>query len=294
MLLFALLCTGPGLGARLWAQQQLELHMATTFEVTGPTQLIKYTLLLPEEIPGQQEALQISFSHPPQRIYVQEGQRYAEFRFSRPRETLSLQMDLSLRLFPPAPQPDPQLDPARWLISEPLIEVEAPEIQALARQVRGADVLTTLRQSYRAVIRTLRYDPDQQGSLGAQAALLQGQGDCTEFADLLTALLRANGVPARTVNGWVLGVSDTNPNHHWTEVWLPNRGWVPVDPTLGASQLQTDPLRVPPGVHYIRLSTRRLDPLCGSSTNHWKAWGKVEARYHYRHQLRPLLQARQR
>lgn len=51
------------------------------------------------------------------------------------------------------------------------------------------------------------------------------QGDCTEHAVLLTALLRANGIPARTVSGLLyvekfLGQEGVFGYHMWTQAWL--------------------------------------------------------------------------
>jgi transglutaminase-like putative cysteine protease len=71
----------------------------------------------------------------------------------------------------------------------------------------------------------------------------KGKGVCTNFSRLLVALLRAAGIPARTVSGWgflnmLPGVTyrDTTP-HEWVELYLPGTGWIPVEPqapnTLG-------------------------------------------------------------
>jgi len=285
---------------RLLAQERLEMRLETTFVPEGTAQLIKYTVMLPPEVPGRQEDINMSASHAPHRVFTRDGQPYAEFRFSRVKEPVSLQLHLSMEVYPydlrriTSPV-EPLNYPGTWLQPEPFLEVEAPEIQTLARQLAGADVWASVRKSYQAVRDSLTYDPQQQGALGALTALRDGRGDCTEYADLLTALLRAQGIPARTVNGWVFGVTEGNPNHHWTEVWLVEYGWVPLDPTLGMPLPERPDRLIPhPNARYVRLSSQRVDPLCGSSTNHWKAWGKVEASYRYSHRLRPLLQARQK
>ena len=62
------------------------------------------------------------------------------------------------------------------------------------------------------------------------------QGDCTEHAVLLTALLRARGIPARTVSGLVyvdsfLDRRDVFGFHMWTRGWLDGQ-WVDLDPSL--------------------------------------------------------------
>jgi len=69
-------------------------------------------------------------------------------------------------------------------------------------------------------------------------------GDCTEFADLFTALARSVDIPARTVFG--LAYSDENGPafafHAWNEVRLDD-AWRPVDPTW--NQLRVDATHLP-------------------------------------------------
>jgi transglutaminase-like putative cysteine protease len=66
------------------------------------------------------------------------------------------------------------------------------------------------------------------------------RGYCEHFASSFTVLMRAAGVPARVVVGYQGG--EVNPlsqhltvrqsnAHAWAEVWLPDEGWVRVDPT---------------------------------------------------------------
>jgi hypothetical protein len=54
-------------------------------------------------------------------------------------------------------------------------------------------------------------------------------GDCNEHAALLTALLRASGIPARLSVGLVYS-RDKFYYHAWTEAWLGE--WISMDPTL--------------------------------------------------------------
>ncbi len=74
------------------------------------------------------------------------------------------------------------------------------------------------------------------------------QGDCTEHAVLLAALLRAQGIPSRCVSGLVyadafLGKRDIFGYHLWTQAYLDPDGehgpmksrWVDLDPTLDAA-----------------------------------------------------------
>ena len=70
------------------------------------------------------------------------------------------------------------------------------------------------------------------------------QGYCEHYSSAFVVLMRAAGVPARVVTGyaggyrnpigdyWLVLHSDA---HAWAEVWLPQRGWVRVDPTAAVA-----------------------------------------------------------
>jgi transglutaminase-like putative cysteine protease len=66
------------------------------------------------------------------------------------------------------------------------------------------------------------------------------QGFCEHFSAAFVFAMRAAGVPARVVTGYQGGeINPVDGNlvvhqydaHAWAEVWLPERGWVRVDPT---------------------------------------------------------------
>lgn len=67
------------------------------------------------------------------------------------------------------------------------------------------------------------------------------KGYCTHFASATTAMLRALGIPARYVEGYIVGESSfgddgwaevsANKAHAWAEIWAPGIGWVPVEST---------------------------------------------------------------
>ena len=65
-------------------------------------------------------------------------------------------------------------------------------------------------------------------------------GWCEQVASSLVVLARANGIPARLATGFVPDERDpvtgryvvrARDAHAWTEVWFPELGWVPFDPT---------------------------------------------------------------
>jgi len=66
------------------------------------------------------------------------------------------------------------------------------------------------------------------------------RGFCEHFSSAFTVLMRAAGIPARVVTGYLGGeLNALSPHmtvrqsdaHAWSEIWLADRGWVRVDPT---------------------------------------------------------------
>ena len=71
-------------------------------------------------------------------------------------------------------------------------------------------------------------------------------GYCEQFATAETLMLRSLHIPARLATGYSTGDYDPVLNqsivrehdaHAWVEVWFPDHGWVPVDPSPGFSAL---------------------------------------------------------
>jgi hypothetical protein len=117
------------------------------------------------------------------------------------------------------------------LRAEPFLEVDHPEIVALAQRLAGES------GSRRVVAQRINqwvYDSLKKdiaiGIPSALAVLHTRRGDCNEHAQLFVALARAAGVPARIATGLTY-VDGKFYYHAWPEVLL--RGWVAVDPTFG-------------------------------------------------------------
>ncbi|MBK8144873.1 MAG: transglutaminase family protein [Bacteroidetes bacterium] len=60
-------------------------------------------------------------------------------------------------------------------------------------------------------------------------------GVCQDFAHMLLAFLRMAGIPARYVSGYICphqnGMRGEGATHAWVEVYIPENGWIGVDPT---------------------------------------------------------------
>jgi transglutaminase-like putative cysteine protease len=87
------------------------------------------------------------------------------------------------------------------------------------------------------------------------------RGFCEHYASSFVYLMRAAGIPARVVTGYLGGESNPVSNyfivrqssaHAWSEVWLKERGWVRFDPTsmIPPSRVENvqDLQRIKPGI----------------------------------------------
>ena len=106
------------------------------------------------------------------------------------------------------------------------------------------------------------------------------RGFCEHYASSFTVMMRAAGVPARVVTGYLGG--EVNPvdgylvvrqseAHAWTEVWLRGEGWVRIDPTAAVS-----PLRVQSGL-VSAVSASDAQPLLRRTQLQWM----IEMRYQW-------------
>lgn len=127
-------------------------------------------------------------------------------------------------------------DAAAWLKSERFIESDAPDLVQLAHSLRRSTHLDTGRAVYEWVSTNIAYAGYLADDLGALYAFRRGRGDCTEYANLVVALARANGLPARMVGGYVMdrdSVTSPEAYHNWAELFL-DGAWRIVDAQKGA------------------------------------------------------------
>jgi transglutaminase-like putative cysteine protease len=92
-----------------------------------------------------------------------------------------------------------------------------------------------MRRIYDWVIDTLEYE--RVGGWDVPETLIKrGTGSCSEYTFLFIGLCRAVGLPARYEAGTALRGDDASVDdvhHRWAEVYLPEYGWIPVDPSRG-------------------------------------------------------------
>ncbi|KAJ9463286.1 hypothetical protein DIPPA_35116 [Diplonema papillatum] len=143
----------------------------------------------------------------------------------------------------------------KYLKPSAMIDFDHPEVQALAAMVwkdqknfyGPPTVFQLVYSSIRVTGFAIQNSTLATGFASASETARTKSGDCSENAVLLAALLRAIGIPSRTVSGLVY-IEDANfsPNmgwHMWTQALIPktaadyvavdtDRYWVDVDATL--------------------------------------------------------------
>lgn len=145
----------------------------------------------------------------------------------------------------------------RYTREEEFINKSTPQIAGNASVLNNSNPFTAAKNIYEFVTGLLTYEV-QDYEYGADYAIINKTGDCTEYSYLMVALLRACGIPARVLRGLVLSTSgvakydspvDTEfsyrffyqdggssfysnlTGHAWLEYFIPGYGWILADPT---------------------------------------------------------------
>jgi hypothetical protein len=135
--------------------------------------------------------------------------------------------------FQPAPEPD-----IEELKRDPRLSLDNPVLEAIDRRLRSMDG-NFLQNAFLAVGQGLAYRENFEDKDVNWALANPDTCDCTEYAWLLTALCLKRGLPARVMTGFLVKSElvgrETNVGHAWVDVYFKGKGWVPADPTLGAT-----------------------------------------------------------
>jgi transglutaminase-like putative cysteine protease len=132
-------------------------------------------------------------------------------------------------------EPGPAL--GELLSRTPMTAVNDELAELATTQVNGRDPHETAEAICEVVAARVEYMPGSTGvQTSAQEAWDLGQGVCQDMAHLTAGLLRAAGLPARYVSGYLhprptadIGEPVAGQSHAWVEYWAGE--WLPLDPT---------------------------------------------------------------
>ncbi|MGC9005179.1 MAG: transglutaminase-like domain-containing protein [Candidatus Micrarchaeia archaeon] len=104
-------------------------------------------------------------------------------------------------------------------------------IKARADELKNETVLGTIIALNDFVHNYVNYNESAAEENSAIEVFANRQGVCVEYAHLLMAMLNAVGIENRMVYGYAY--SEKWEPHVWVEAYVPDYGWIDVDPTYG-------------------------------------------------------------
>ncbi|HEY6824881.1 MAG TPA: DUF3488 and transglutaminase-like domain-containing protein, partial [Steroidobacteraceae bacterium] len=184
-----------------------------------------------------------------------------------------------------------------------------PRTRALAESLRahaGSDV--ALVQAALGYLRdggfAYSLEPERLGPDAIDDFLFRTRvGFCGHYASAFVVLMRAAGVPARVVTGYLGGewipyggylLVRQSEAHAWAEVWLQGRGWARVDPTavVAPERLQRGILDLMPQELSVRGRLLHASPWLAQWLQRWDAanawWTNHVVKFNYDTQLSML------
>lgn len=188
------------------------------------------------------------------------GNRATYFEVQEPHRQLTVESRRDVELLPlPAPpaRGGPPWETVRDLVRQPssaaLLEAcemtypspfvrVSDDVLAFAAPSfpRGRPLLDAVAHLTHRIHEDLAYDPEATNvSTPVDEVLRLRRGVCQDFTHLEIACLRALGLPARYVSGYLVTVPlpgkprliGADASHAWLAVYWPDVGWVPADPT---------------------------------------------------------------
>lgn len=152
---------------------------------------------------------------------------------------------------------------ATYLIEEKDFDYTTPSVFNLAKNIKSQTTSpdAAIKETIRYVVNNIRYSSQITVPYcyeeKASSVLSSGIGDCVSMSRLVTALLRAQGIPARTVGGCLTSKrcdilfatipyaeAQVTPMvegdykkrgflHEWVNAWTPSKGWFYIEATSG-------------------------------------------------------------
>lgn len=188
------------------------------------------------------------------------GNRTVHFSLSEPHRAMSVTARSIVEL-KPVPPPDLHATPAWENVADRLrndrrrdvldayaMTFDSPYVSASAALLefsdrfftRGRPLLEAVRELVATIYEDFTYDPRATDlSTPILQVLQERRGVCQDFAHLAIGCLRARGVAARYISGYLLTrppegktkMIGADASHAWFATFVPEHGWVDFDPT---------------------------------------------------------------
>lgn len=238
----------------------------TRYEYTAPVTLSQQLLhLTPRPLPWQQCESHALSIEPQAAEYIERedffGNRIAQFAVRSAHHRLEVLAESIVHLRPrwqglsieasspwesardllrEVKQP-PRLEPIQYLYESPNVELSSELAQyAAASFAAGRPILEAAGDLARRIHAEFEFD-SQATTIATPLSevIAHGRGVCQDFAHLMIGCLRALGLAARYVSGYLLTLPPpgmprligVDASHAWVSVFCPRTGWVDFDPT---------------------------------------------------------------
>ena len=180
-----------------------------------------------------QSTASVTASHPYVLKIDDEYNQLLEFKFDviAPYETRIIRIRVGLEMLS-HPDELENIQPSKYLGAEPYIEINAPLLVKQATLLKKNSDLNTAQSVYDWVSEHINYTGYIDDDLGALSAMQTRIGDCTEYMNLFSALMRIHGIPTRQIGGFIYENSATlkaRDYHNWSEIFI-DKKWHIVDP----------------------------------------------------------------
>lgn len=233
--------------------EQKEINLTVNVYVnnigSAPALNVPLRLALPTNQNQYQIVNDIKFSQEPEKITVDAiGNKFAHYTIAQVDPFTSANYTINISLLMRSTDFNIQKDEIKnyeedinkFILESSLINFRESEIQELANTIsqNSSNIVDIAWNSYVWVIDNINYQ-QIAGENDALTTLKNREGGSAELGNLYVALLRANGIPARRVSGWGKNFQLEEEYHlakfahGWAEFYLPEYGWIPVDPTWG-------------------------------------------------------------
>lgn len=231
------------------SDQTIEIEEVYTISQLGVVEDFHLYVPIAQDYDKRQKVQSISFSSKPQRYTIIDGSKYAVFAFYEldlrkiNAITIRTEIDLFDYDLTVAQLETRSANPVKeklnkFLKKGGIYKLKEEDIDP-ALLSADTDRVSKVYDIHEFVVNHIEYQFSDGDEETAQYTYETQRGDCSEYADLMVALCRHNGIPARRVSGisverkqneaWSKIFDSTG--HAWVEVYFDEYGWVPFDPT---------------------------------------------------------------
>lgn len=238
----------------------IEIRHTTTFHYASPVQLLAHRLMLWPRVRHDLTLVSARIVCDPAASvdYTQDvfGNVIASATFAQPADRLAIDavmrvdqtasawpvflIDPSAHVFPFAYSTADVIDlGALRLPDAPAAAAVLHEWLAPLQPGDRPDTLSLLRAINSRVLQTIVYrEREEEGTQSPAETLALRSGSCRDLATLFIEAVRALGIAARAVSGYLFdppadgsAIAQHGTTHAWAEVYLPSAGWITFDPT---------------------------------------------------------------